>query len=156
MDAHAIKTEKVKVLIVKLENSEKRVNDLLFEKEAMKSCIIDFYGLLSDIIETHDSMITITVKKLLSEKLKPVFTMLNRLEEPKIDNSEDEGPNENELKRRKEREAQINEHQRIVRKAEEKENAKREAQAMLESRKRFFLVWTLNRIMSKVVDMPSQ
>ncbi|CAI9265360.1 unnamed protein product [Lactuca saligna] len=41
MDALAIKTEKVKVLTVKLENAEKRVNDLLSEKPVMKSCIAD-------------------------------------------------------------------------------------------------------------------
>ena len=113
--------------------------------------------MLSDIIETRDSMITITVKKDLAKKLRYVFAMLNRLEgvpkpgsiwkqrgegvsqskknpkpsvkhivkieslpkgkgklfseEPIIDNSEDEEPDENELKRRKEREAEMDEHQ---------------------------------------------
>ena len=53
MDALALKTEKVKVLTVKLENTKKRVNDLLYEKTTIKSCIADVNGLLSDIIETR-------------------------------------------------------------------------------------------------------
>lgn len=80
MDALAVKTENVKVLTVKLENAEKRVNDLQSEKEVMKSCIEDVNALLSNIIDTDDSMMTITVKKSLSEKLRPVFAMLNLLE----------------------------------------------------------------------------
>ncbi|CAH1412188.1 unnamed protein product [Lactuca virosa] len=36
--------------------------------------------MISDIIETKDSMITITMRKHLDEKLKPVFAMLHRLE----------------------------------------------------------------------------
>ncbi|CAI9286147.1 unnamed protein product [Lactuca saligna] len=79
-DPLAVKTEKVKVLIVKLENAEKQVNHLLSGKEVMKSCIEDVTGMLSDIIETRDSMITITVKKHLAKKLSPVFPMLHRLE----------------------------------------------------------------------------
>ncbi|CAI9282029.1 unnamed protein product [Lactuca saligna] len=148
MDALDLKTEKVKVLTVNLDNVEKHVNDLLSEKVAMKSYIAEVIGMLSDIIETRDSMITITVKKHLAKKLRLVFAMLNRLEgvpesgsipkqggegvphsknkntkpsvkqtvksesEPKgkeklfseesiVDNSEDEEPDENELKRRK-------------------------------------------------------
>ncbi|CAI9291697.1 unnamed protein product [Lactuca saligna] len=77
MDVLAVKTERVKVLTVKLKNSEKRVNDLLSKKVDIKSCIIDVNGLLSEIIETRDSMITITVTKHFVEKLMPVFAILN-------------------------------------------------------------------------------
>ncbi|CAI9281329.1 unnamed protein product [Lactuca saligna] len=169
----------------------------------MKSCIIDANGLLLDITETRESMITITVKKHLSKKLRPVFAMLHRLEgvmesssipkqggqgvtqskkeDPKpsfkptvkcetapkgkekifneesiIDNSEEKEPDKNELKRRKEREAQMDEHQIIIREAEAKEKVEREAQVMLESRKLLFPVWTLKRIQNEAVDMTSQ
>ncbi|CAI9292758.1 unnamed protein product [Lactuca saligna] len=77
--------------------------------------------------------------------------MLNK--EPIIDDSEEEDPNEHELKRRKDHEAQIDEHQRIVREAEEKEKIEREAQVVLESGKLLFPVWTLERILNEVVDM---
>ncbi|CAH1454221.1 unnamed protein product [Lactuca virosa] len=56
-------------------------------------------------------------------------------EEPIVDNSEDEKPDENELKRGKDREAQMDEHQRIICEAEAKEKVEREAQVTLESRK---------------------
>lgn len=80
MDALALKTEKVKILIIKLDNAEKQVNDLLSEKDAMKSYISEVNSMLSDIIETHDSMITVTVKKHLAEKFRHVFAKLNQLE----------------------------------------------------------------------------
>ncbi|CAI9288108.1 unnamed protein product [Lactuca saligna] len=172
MDALAVKTEKVKVLTIILENAEKQVNDLLLEKVAMKSYITDVTGMLSDIVETKDSMITIMVRKHLAEKLRPIFAMLHCLEcvqesssilkqgreqskkdgpkpsakpivkdkydpkgkeklfteEPIIKQSEDKEPNENELKRTKAHEANMDKHQRIVREAEAKEKVEREAQ----------------------------
>ncbi|CAI9304032.1 unnamed protein product [Lactuca saligna] len=146
MDALAIKTEKVKILTVKLENAEKQVNDMVFEKTAMQNYTLDIDGMLLDIIETWDSMITITVRKHLTEKLRHVFVMLHRLEgkeelfteEPIISHSEDEEPDENELKRRKAREAEMDEHQRIVREDEAKEKAEIEARVTLEIRKLLF------------------
>lgn len=46
----------------------------------MKICVVDVNTLLSDIIETCDSLIMITVRKHLAEKLRHVFMMLNRIE----------------------------------------------------------------------------
>ncbi|CAI9263909.1 unnamed protein product [Lactuca saligna] len=80
MDDLAVKTEKVKVLYVKLNHANKRIEDLLSEKVVMKSCITGVNSLLLNIIETIDSLITITVRKHLAEKHRSVFIMLNRLE----------------------------------------------------------------------------
>ncbi|CAI9269824.1 unnamed protein product [Lactuca saligna] len=80
MDKLAVKTEKVKVLSVQLSHANTRIDEFLSKKATMKSCIADVNALLSYIIETHDSLVTITVKKHLAEKLRLVFTMLNRLE----------------------------------------------------------------------------
>lgn len=80
MDALALKTEKVKVLTVKLNTAEKQVNELLYEKVVMKSNIAKVNSMLVDIIEARDSMITIYVRKHLAEKLRHVFTLLHRLE----------------------------------------------------------------------------
>ncbi|CAI9288313.1 unnamed protein product [Lactuca saligna] len=55
-----------------------KLQDDLATMTVMKSCISDVNALLLDIIETCDSMIPITLKKHLSEKLRPVFTMLHR------------------------------------------------------------------------------
>nr|KAJ0188191.1 hypothetical protein LSAT_V11C900483250 [Lactuca sativa] len=155
-DALAIKEEKCKVLGNKLHYTTKQIDDLLAEKAVMRSCISDVTGLLSDIIETHNPMISITVKKHLAEKLRPVFAMLHHLEEPIIDDSKDEEPDEDELKRRKAREAEIDKHVRIVKEAEEKERVEKEAQATLKSKMLLFPKWTLKRIQNQVVDMPSQ
>ncbi|CAI9280548.1 unnamed protein product [Lactuca saligna] len=155
MNALAVKTEKVKVLTVKLKNAEKQVNDLLSEKVTMKTCIAEIIGMLLDIIETRDLMITIMVKKHLAEKLSPVFAMLHRLEgvpessfilkqagegkeklfseESIVENNKDEELDENGIKRRKEREDEMDEHQRIIHEDEVKEKVEFEAQVTLES-----------------------
>ncbi|CAH1434192.1 unnamed protein product [Lactuca virosa] len=136
----ALKSEEAKVLSTKHEASEKQVHDLLSERAIMRSCITDITGMLSDIIETRDSMITNTMSKHLAEKLKPIFAMLHRLEgvsdqsfHPKqggesaagdeskgkeklfrdesiLDNEDEEEATEEELKRRKVREAELDEH----------------------------------------------
>ncbi|CAI9299910.1 unnamed protein product [Lactuca saligna] len=119
MDALPIKEEKFQVLETKLQYAHKRVDDLIAEKAVTRSCIYDVTGLLYDIIETRNLMISITVKKHLADKLRPVFAMLHRLEgvsQP----TEDEEPDEAELKRRKARESEIDDHARIIKEAEEK------------------------------------
>ncbi|CAH1433570.1 unnamed protein product [Lactuca virosa] len=72
MDSLAIKTERVKVLTVKLEQDEKQVQDLITKRAVTKNCISDITGLLLDVIETRDSMVTISVRKHLNEKLRQV------------------------------------------------------------------------------------
>ncbi|CAI9277045.1 unnamed protein product [Lactuca saligna] len=199
MDALAKKTEKVKVLDQKLQKSENRVKDLIFEWVVVRSCITDVTGLLSDIIETRDSMISITIHKHLAERLNLVFAMLYHLqcvspqssdqkqggegaskeehlkvlakpiiknepkgkeklieEEPIIDNDEEEDHDKDELKRRKDRDAKLNETQRIVKEAEEKERAEREAHTTLKSRMLLFSKWTLNKIQHDAVELPNQ
>ena len=80
MDALALKQEKCKVLETKLQYGQKQFDDLRAEKAVTRTCISDVTGLLSDIIKTRDPMISITVKKHLSDKLRLVFAMLHRLE----------------------------------------------------------------------------
>ncbi|CAI9278325.1 unnamed protein product [Lactuca saligna] len=164
MDALSIKEEKYKVLETKLQYTHKQVDDLIAEKAVTCSCISDVTELLSDIIETHDLMTSITLKKHLADKLRPMFAMLHHLEgvsqpmfffskqggegsskdqtnvppapvklpvikqepnkkenifneEPIVDDSEDEEPDEADLKRWKAHEAEINDHARIVKEA---------------------------------------
>ncbi|CAI9280758.1 unnamed protein product [Lactuca saligna] len=122
-----VKIEKVKVLFVKIAHVEQQITTLLSEKAVMKICVEDMNALLSDIIEIRDSLIMITVRKHLAEKLRHVFVMLNRTEadttvKPKseyelkvnvalssrgiekiIDENDEEETDEHELKRRKAR-----------------------------------------------------
>ena len=79
-DEIAIKTEKAKVLSIKLTHANKHFDNLLSEKAGMKSCIADVNAYLNNFIKTHDSLITIYVGKHLVDKLRPVFAMLNRLD----------------------------------------------------------------------------
>ncbi|CAI9290716.1 unnamed protein product [Lactuca saligna] len=76
----SVKNEEASVLRAKLEASEKNVNDFLFERALMRSCITDVTSMLSNILETRDSMLTISVRKYLFEKVRPVFALLHRLE----------------------------------------------------------------------------
>ncbi|CAI9288824.1 unnamed protein product [Lactuca saligna] len=80
IDALVVKTEKVKVLTIKLENDEKQINELLSKRAVVKSWVADVNTLLCDIIETRNSMITTTVKKHLAKHLHLVIAMLNWLE----------------------------------------------------------------------------
>lgn len=73
-----------------------------------------------------------------------------------VHNSEDEEFTENELKKHKARETELDEHQRIVREAKEKEKVEKDAQVALEGRKLLFPKWTLKRIQREAVELPSQ
>ncbi|CAI9291502.1 unnamed protein product [Lactuca saligna] len=152
-----------------------KLHDNLAMESAVQTCITDVTSFLSDIIETRDSMISITVRKHLAEKLSHVFAMLYRLqgvspqsskqkqgekvqgkekltgEEPIIDDDEDKEPDEAELKRQKDCDAELNETQGIVKEAKEKERAEMEAQAILKSRT---LLFSKFRAFVKVANAP--
>nr|KAJ0211851.1 hypothetical protein LSAT_V11C400204640 [Lactuca sativa] len=79
-DSLSLKTEEENLLSTKLKASEKQINDLLSERAVMRSYIIDVTGMLSGILETRDSMLTITIRNHLLENVRPVFAMIHRLE----------------------------------------------------------------------------
>nr|KAJ0202079.1 hypothetical protein LSAT_V11C600329050 [Lactuca sativa] len=119
MDALALKEENYKVLETKLQYTQKQVDDLLAEKAVTQSCIPDVNGLLSDIIETRDPHdFHHRSSKVHSDDVKPKVSVKPPVikqgpkdketlfsNEPIIDDSEDEEPDEAQLKRRKAREA---------------------------------------------------
>lgn len=70
----------MKFLFLKLNQAIKRIEEIILEKAVMKSCITDVNVLLSDITETRDSLTTITFRKHLAEKHRPIFVILNGLE----------------------------------------------------------------------------
>lgn len=73
MDKLAEKIEKSKVLSVNLQYANERVDDLEFEKTVVKSCASEINQYLQWLVETHDSLFIVSVRKQLSEKLQPVF-----------------------------------------------------------------------------------
>ncbi|CAI9290024.1 unnamed protein product [Lactuca saligna] len=92
----------------------------------MKSCIVNVNALLSNIIETRDSLIMITVKKHLADKLRPMSAMLNILK----------GVSESNI---------------LPKQGENKSNL-----LVLKSQLIIFPLWTLERIMIEAIDNSSK
>ncbi|CAI9286962.1 unnamed protein product [Lactuca saligna] len=152
----AVKIGKVKVLSVKLNHANKRIKDLLSEKAAMKSCIADLNAYTNNFIETHNSLITISVRKHLIDKIRPVFAMLNRIEGvsesgtlPKLG-----GYRENLSSKETSKPAVLDENPRIAREAEEKEKELRDDQITLEATRLLFPPWFMERILTKATGNP--
>lgn len=76
MDQLAEKTQKARVLSIKLQYNNKRVDDLESEKTIIKSCASEINQYLQRLVETRDSVFTVSVRHF-SDKLQPVFAMLN-------------------------------------------------------------------------------
>lgn len=80
MDTLSQKNEKVKVLSVKLSYATKRLDHMELEKVVFQSSVSNINQYLYSLIETRDSMLMVSVCQHLSEKLKPMFAMLNQLQ----------------------------------------------------------------------------
>ncbi|CAI9281669.1 unnamed protein product [Lactuca saligna] len=137
----AIKTEEVKELSAKLNTSEKQIKALIRNKGKSLSG------------GSRKEEPKAPVKPVINQEPKGKEKLFS--DEPIIDDDDKEEPDEEELKRRKGREANINEHQRIIHEAEEKERAEKEAQTILQSKKLLFLAWTMKRIQNDAVDLTS-
>ncbi|CAI9281062.1 unnamed protein product [Lactuca saligna] len=57
-----------------------KVDELNSEKVVIKSCVGDVNQYLQNLIETHDYLLTVSVRQHRADKLKLVFSMLNRIE----------------------------------------------------------------------------
>ncbi|CAH1451764.1 unnamed protein product [Lactuca virosa] len=79
MDKLAVKTEKVKDLSIHLENANKKLDALKSENVVIKSCIADVNLFLQNLVETRDSLLTVSVRQHLADKLKPVFSLMNHI-----------------------------------------------------------------------------
>ncbi|CAI9288681.1 unnamed protein product [Lactuca saligna] len=90
------------------------------------------------------------VKLIVKSESEPKYKSNLFSEAPNVDNSEDEDIDEDELKKRKAREAKLDEHQRIVRKAEAKEKAEKEAQHI----KPQYEMWSSSKITAVKVIGP--
>ncbi|CAI9270582.1 unnamed protein product [Lactuca saligna] len=122
----------------------------------MKSCIADVNTYLTNIIETHDSLLTVSVRQHLADKLKPIFYMLNRLEGVlESDSLLKQGENlssnlplrnqptlledENAKLKRKSRDQELDANLRIARVEKARKKELRDAQISLEAKKALFL-----------------
>ena len=75
-----MKTEKIKVLSMLLSHAQQHNDELMYEKVVIKSCVGEVNQFLQNLIDTHDSLLMISVRQHLADKLKPVFSMLNYIE----------------------------------------------------------------------------
>lgn len=65
---------------VKLKQANKEIEELKSKRAILKRCVRDVKSLVSNILEAHDSILTISVCRHLDDKLHPAFTLLNRIE----------------------------------------------------------------------------
>lgn len=80
MDKLATKNEKSKVLSIKLNYVNKHLDDLETKKASIRSCVSEINHYLQCLMETQHSMLIVSIRQHLSEKLTPEFGMLNRIE----------------------------------------------------------------------------
>lgn len=80
MDELARHTTLIKTQSVRLTQARREIDDLKSERVVMKSCVSDVHALQTNILDVHDSVLTITVWRHLAEKLQPTLDMLCRLE----------------------------------------------------------------------------
>ncbi|CAI9266380.1 unnamed protein product [Lactuca saligna] len=79
MDKLSIKTEKEKVVSTHLSHANKEIEDLKSEKAIIKRCVADVNAHMHNLIKTRDSLLTVSVRQHLAQKLKPIFSMLDRI-----------------------------------------------------------------------------
>lgn len=79
MDKLVAKTEKVMVLSLKLNYANKHLDDLKTEKVVIKRCISEINQYMHRMVETRDSLLNVSIRQNLLEKLQPVFDMFNQI-----------------------------------------------------------------------------
>ena len=80
MDELALRTTQLRAQIIKLKHAKSEIDELKSERAVMKSWSSDVNSLLSNLIEAHDSTLTITICRHLANKLRPAFALLNQIE----------------------------------------------------------------------------
>ena len=62
-----------------LKQEKKEIDELKSERTVMKSWVSDVNSLLSNLLEAHDPIFIITIRRHLADKLRPAIALLNRL-----------------------------------------------------------------------------
>ncbi|CAI9263693.1 unnamed protein product [Lactuca saligna] len=129
-----LKTEKI--------NLEKIRTGLQQDHSLFQTSLTSQITKLQDDLAMENKVMDALAKK--TEKKEPKGTEKLIEDEPIIDDDEDKEHDEAELKRRKARDAELNETQRIMKEAEEKEKVEKEAHATLKSKMFCALVKVVN------------
>lgn len=64
---------------MKLKQEKKEIDELKSKRTVMKSWVSDVNSLLSNLLEAHDPMLIITIRRHLADKIRLAITLLNRL-----------------------------------------------------------------------------
>lgn len=81
MDKLTQKSENVKFLSLKLNYTNKCLDDFESENTVIKSCVSEVNQYLQRQVETRASLLIVSVWQHLADKLKPVFSMLSTIED---------------------------------------------------------------------------
>lgn len=79
MDEIVVDTTTVKVYQAKLAQSDKEIKDLRSERAVVKSGVGDVNAFLSNILDSHDPILTISIRKHLADKFLPAIDMLSMI-----------------------------------------------------------------------------
>lgn len=79
MEELAAKTTKVQVLAAKLAQENKEIKELKSEQVFIKS-VGDVNALLSNILDAHNPILSISIRRHLADKFRPALAMLNQIE----------------------------------------------------------------------------
>ncbi|CAI9281019.1 unnamed protein product [Lactuca saligna] len=154
-DALTCKTEKVKLLTVKLESAEKKVNEFLSERAVAKA----MFPTVFLTFETRGESKKPSPKKV-SEQEKPkvskskpkgnVYSGSKGKEKVLEEEEKEEEEDKNEKPKCKAHDTILDENMRIEREAEEKEMANRDAQTALAAKKLLFPPRSMERMLKKL------
>nr|KAJ0186128.1 hypothetical protein LSAT_V11C900506530 [Lactuca sativa] len=80
MDELARRTNQIKLQTHKLRTAHAEIDDLKLEREVIRSSAADVHSILLHLIEGHDPLVTITIRRHLADKLRPALDVLSRIE----------------------------------------------------------------------------
>ncbi|XP_023750787.1 uncharacterized protein LOC111899139 [Lactuca sativa] len=79
MDELAHQTTMIKTQGVRLIQAQREIDELKSKRTVMKTYVFDVHALLSNLLDAHDSVLNITIRRHLVEKLRPGLDLLSRV-----------------------------------------------------------------------------
>nr|KAJ0205591.1 hypothetical protein LSAT_V11C500243500 [Lactuca sativa] len=79
MDELDKRTSQLKMQTFKRCTATAELNELMSDKEVIRSSAADFHSILLHLLEAHDPIITITIRRHLADKLRPALDILSRI-----------------------------------------------------------------------------
>nr|KAJ0218216.1 hypothetical protein LSAT_V11C300146130 [Lactuca sativa] len=74
------RTSQLKLQNLKLRTATQGLNDLKSKREVVRSSVGDVHSILLHLLDTHDSILTISIRRHLAKKLRPTLDILSRIE----------------------------------------------------------------------------